>query len=453
MRMGTPAILIENGTLIDGTGSDPRPDTALLLSGDEITAVGQEALDTAAGVTDLQRIDASGKTVMPGLVDCHTHMTFSEPEGNDELFFHRTEGYSAMVSAYYAEKVLRAGVTALLDPDSLWNLGVELRDAIESNVVIGPRMKAGGNALMTAVGGTAGRLIKDDGRTGYGVVVHSRDDIVSEVRKQVKYGVDWIKVHVTGLIPTRPGKEISVWTLDELKAVVETAHDLGIPVVGHARNAESTRDAARAGFDLIYHASYMDGEALEAVVESGSTLCPTFTLLGNLADWGVKIGTAPELLDVFRAEIEVTAQMVRKAHEAGVRVVAGSETGFAITPYGVWHARELEMLVEYMGFTPMEAILAFTRDAAAALGWDDLGTLESGRRADVLVIDGNPLADVTILQDPARISDVISRGQIVDRSRPMRERQIMPGEKVRLLAGRNLTRELALADDEGEAGE
>jgi imidazolonepropionase-like amidohydrolase len=444
--MASPDILIENGTLLDGTGADPRPDTAVLLSGDEIVALGQAAVDAAQRRDDVQRIDATGKTVMPGLVDCHSHMTFAEPEGNDELFFHRTEGYSAMVAAWNAEKVLRAGVTALLDPDSLWNLGVELRDAIESNVVLGPRMKAGGNALMTAVGGTAGRLIKDDGRTGYGVVVHSRDEIVTEVRKQVKYGADWIKVHVTGLIPTRPGKEISVWTLDELKAVVDTAHDLGIPVVGHARNAESTRDSALAGMDLIYHASYMDGEALEAVVESGSTLCPTFTLLGNLADWGVKVGTAPELLDVFRAEIEITAQMVRKAHEAGVRVVSGSETGFAITPYGVWHARELEMLVEYMGFTPMEAILSATRDAAAALGWEDIGTLEEGRRADVLVVDGDPLADVRVLQDPDCIAEVISRGVVVDRSRPMRERKVMPGEKVRFLAARNLTRELAFGD-------
>lgn len=442
-------ILIEHGTVVDGTGADASPDTAVLLSGDEIVALGSPAVDEAARRDDVRRIDATGRTVMPGLVDCHAHMTFAEPEGNDELFFHRREGYSAMVAAQDAHKVLRAGVTALLDPDSLWFLGVELRDAIDNDVVHGPRMKAGGNALMTAIGGTAGRLIKDDGRTGYGVVVHSRDEIVSEVRKQVKHGVDFVKIHVTGLIPTRPGKEISVWTLDELRAVVDTAHDVGIPVVGHCRNAESTRDAARAGVDLIYHASYMDGEALEAVVEAGSTLCPTFTLLGNLADHGEKVGTAPELLEVFRAEIEVTAQMVRKAHEAGVRVVCGSETGFAITPYGVWHARELEMLVEYMGFTPMEALVSATRDAAAALGWgDQLGVLAPGRGADVLVVDGDPLRDVTILQDPARIEHVIARGEVVDRSQPMRQRRAMNTEKVRFLAARTLTRELALADED-----
>lgn len=440
-------VLIENGTVLDGSGVPPRQGESVLLDGDEIVAVGPPDALELDPEEDLQRIDASGRTVMPGLVDCHTHMTFAEPEGNDELFFHRTEAYSAIVAAWNAEKVLRAGVTSLLDPDSLWNIGVELRDAIDANVVPGPRIRAGGNALMTAIGGTAGRLIKDDGRTGYGVVVHSRDEIVSEVRKQVKHGVDWIKVHVTGLIPSRPGGEISVWTLDELKAVVDTAHDVGIPVVGHCRNAKSTRDAARAGMDILYHVSYMDDEALEAVTASGTTLCPTFTLLGNLADHGVKVGTAPELLDVFRAEIEVTAQMVRKAHEAGVRVVSGSETGFAITPYGVWHARELEMLVEYMGFSTMDAIRAATSDGAAALGMDDVGTLEAGKRADLLVVDGDPLSDVTVLQDPQRIEHVISRGEVVDRSRPVRERRVRPQEKVRFLAARRLTRELALESE------
>lgn len=440
-------VLIENGTVLDGSGAPPRQGESVLLDGDEIVAVGPPDALELDPEEDLQRIDASGRTVMPGLVDCHTHMTFAEPEGNDELFFHRTEAYSAIVAAWNAEKVLRAGVTSLLDPDSLWNIGVELRDAIDANVVPGPRIRAGGNALMTAIGGTAGRLIKDDGRTGYGVVVHSRDEIVSEVRKQVKHGVDWIKVHVTGLIPSRPGGEISVWTLDELKAVVDTAHDVGIPVVGHCRNAKSTRDAALAGMDILYHVSYMDDEALEAVTASGTTLCPTFTLLGNLADHGVKVGTAPELLDVFRAEIEVTAQMVRKAHEAGVRVVSGSESGFAITPYGIWHARELEMLVEYMGFSTMDAIRAATSDGAAALGMDDVGTLEAGKRADLLVVDGDPLADVKVLQDPARIEHVVSRGEVVDRSRPVRERQVRPQEKVRFLAARRLTRELALESE------
>ena len=291
----TTHLLITGGTVIDGTGAEPRAAEDVLLQGDKILALGAEAQAAAANLqaADVQRLDATGMTVMPGLIDAHTHLTFGDPTGNDELFFHRTEAYSSMLSAYNAQKVLRAGVTSVLDADCLWLIGVELRDAIEAGFVVGPRMRAGGNALMTTVGGTAGRLIKDEGRTGYAVVVRTRDEIVQEVRQQIKYGVDWIKVHVTGLIPTRKGPEIKVWTDEELRIVCDTAHELGVPVVGHCRNSESTRSAALAGMDLIYHASYMDGEALEAVVESGSALCPTFTLLGNLADFGARIGTRP----------------------------------------------------------------------------------------------------------------------------------------------------------------
>lgn len=443
-------LLVENGTVIDGTGAAPVADTAVLVSDtdDQVLAVGDQARALAGD--DVERLDATGMTVMPGLIDAHTHLTFGEPTGNDELFFHRTEAFSSMLSAHNAQKVLRAGVTSVMDADCLWNIGVDLRDAIESGFVIGPRVAAGGNAMMTSVGGTAGRLIKDEGRTAYGMVVQDKDDIVREVRRQVKYGVDWIKVHVTGLIPTQEG-EIKVWTFDELRTVCEIAHELHTPVVGHCRNASSTRDAARAGFDMIYHASYMDDEALEAVIDNGTTLCPTFTLLGNLADYGTRIGTAPELLAVFRAEIEDTAKMLRKAHEAGVRVICGSETGFAVTPIGEWHAREMEMLVEYMGFSPMEAILAATRDAAFALRMEgELGTLEVGNRADVLVVDGNPLDDIRILQDPDRIRHVVSRGKLVDIDTPLPERTIQPSEQVRFLAACPLTRQLALTEDDLE---
>lgn len=443
------SILISGGTVIDGTGAGPAAGQAVLLRDGVITAVGQAALDQAAAAGVAERIDATGKTVMPGLIDAHTHLSFGEPTGNDELFFHRTEAYSSMLSAYNARKVLRAGVTSVLDADCLWNIGVELRDAIEAGIVEGPRMRAGGNALMTSLGGTAGRLIRDEGTTGYATVVHDTAGIVREIRRQIKYGVDWIKVMITGLIPSMQGPEVQVWKLDEIRAVCDTAHELGIPVVGHCRNAQSTRDAARAGMDLIYHSSYLDDEALAAVIEAGSALCPTFTLLGNLADYGEKIGTAPELLAVFRAEIEVTAQMLAKAHQAGVRILTGSETGFAVTPVGEWHARELEMLVSYLGMTPLEAITCATANGALAMKMEGkIGTLEPGRAADVLVIDGDPLADIRILQDRSKISEVISRGRRVDLLTPIPERKVHPGEQVRFLASCPLTRSLALTEED-----
>ena len=443
--------LITGGTVVDGTGAPARRDEAVLLRHGRITALGAEALGDAEanGVDD--RIDATGRTVMPGLIDAHTHLSFGEPTGNDELFHHRTEAYSSMLSAYNARKVLRAGVTSVLDADCLWNIGVELRDAIDDGVVEGPRMRAGGQALMTMLGGTAGRMIADEGTTGYATVVQNRDMMVNEVRRQIKYGVDWIKIMVTGLIPSMKGPEVQVWKHEELRTVCDTAHELNTRVVAHCRNAASTRDAARAGVDLIYHASYLDDEALDAVVESGAALCPTFTLLGNLADYGAKVGSAPELLEVFRAEIEVTAAQMAKAHAVGVPFLAGSETGFAVTPAGEWHARELEMFVRYMGMTPMDAVVAATRNGAFAMRMEgEVGTLEPGRIADVLVVDGDPLADITVLQDRERIVEVIKDGKRTDLATPIPERRVRATDQVRFLASCPLTRGLALTEEQIE---
>jgi imidazolonepropionase-like amidohydrolase len=441
------SILIHGGTVIDGTGASPRRGEAVLLRDGRIAALGAPAEEQSAALPDVTRVDATGRTVMPGLIDAHTHLSFGEPTGNDELFFHRTEAYSSMLSAHNAQKVLRAGVTGVLDADCLWNIGVELRDAIEAGFVEGPRMRAGGNALMTMLGGTAGRLIRDEGTTGYATVVHDVDGIAREVRRQIKYGVDWIKVMVTGLIPTVKGPEVKVWNKREIQAVVDAAHELNTPVVGHCRNAISTKESAEAGMDLIYHSSYMDDEALEAVVENGSALCPTFTLLGNLVDYGERVGTAPELLDVFRAELDITGVMIDKAHRAGVRVIAGSETGFAITPCGEWHARELEMLVQYAGFSPMEAIRAATSQAAWAMKMEgQVGALHEGLLADVIVVDGDPLADIRVLGREGAIVEVIKEGRRIDLSRPIPERRPRPGEKVSFLAACPLTRAFALED-------
>lgn len=440
-------ILIEGGTVIDGTGADPRPGEAVLIADGTIAALGAPAEQGAAGRDDVIRIDARGKTVMPGLIDAHTHLSFGEPTGNDELFFHRTEAYSSILSAHNAQKVLRAGVTGVLDADCLWNIGVELRDAIDAGIVEGPRMRAGGNALMTMLGGTAGRLIKDEGTTGYATVVHNTDGIAKEVRRQVKYGVDWIKVMVTGLIPSVKGPEVKVWSKREIQAVIDAAHEWNTPVVGHCRNSISTLESAQAGMDLIYHSSYMDDEALDAVLKSGSSLCPTFTLLGNLVDYGERVGTAPELLDIFKAELDVTGVMIDKAHRAGVRVIAGSETGFAITPCGEWHARELAMLVQYAGFSPMEAIRAATSDAAWVMKLEgQVGALREGYLADVIVVDGDPLADITVLSREGAIVEVIKGGRRIDLTRPLPERRSRPGEKVTFLATCPLTRSFALSD-------
>ncbi len=431
-------ILITGGTVIDGTGAAPRRGTDVLIDNDadRIVAVGpvNEALDDT-----VTRIDATGKTVLPGLIDAHCHSTFDQPASNDELFFHREPTLAALLTAHNLPKILRSGCTSIMDPDTIFRIGPSIRDALNAGLIEGPRMSTGVTALLTSVGGTAGRLIPDEGEIGYAAVVRTPAEMVTETRRQIKQGADWIKIHATGSVPTKRG-ELQVWTLQEMTVVCDTAHALGTPVVAHCRNASSTRDAARAGVDLIYHASFLDDEALDAVVASGAALCPTFTFLANLADYGHKVGAMTAQVDIFRGEIEATAKMMRRAYDAGVRILCGSESGFSLTPYGHWHARELEVFVRDLGLSPVQAIECATRNGAFAMQLDGhLGTIEPGMLADVLVVDGDVASDVTLLQDRSRLCAVISRGRAVDLDRPWPSRGPLAGEKVGLWSAQPLT--------------
>ena len=442
--MSQPHILIKNGLIIDGTGNDPFAGD-VLVHDKRIVTVGQEARASCPDGAVVEEIDASGCRVLPGMIDSHCHISFDQPNSNDELFFHRRYGLAALVAGVNAQKVLRAGFTSFFDADCVFDVGVDLRDAIEGGVIEGPRMTTGGNVLINCVGGTAARLLPDEGTRGYARIVHTPDEIVREIHKQIKMGVDWIKVHVSGL-PIRPGKEtgeISTWTLDELKLVCDTAHQFGIPVVGHCRNATSTRDAALAGFDMILHATYMDDEALKAVTDRKVPLVPTFTFQANLADFGAAIGSDETLREVFRAEITESVDTLRTAFDAGVPLLTGSESGFSLTPYGDWHYRELQVFVEDLGMTPLQAINSATEQGARALKLEgELGCIKPGYLADILVFDGEPDISVTQLGEQHRFRTIMKEGRVIDTHSPLPSGWQLPGWRVSEYSERILTREL-----------
>jgi imidazolonepropionase-like amidohydrolase len=441
-RRADGQVLLVGGDVIDGTGAPVARSTDVLVEPDRIVEVGRDAVPLAGPEATV--VDVSGHTVLPGLIDAHCHITFGEPSSNDELFFHRQQSTAMLLAAFNVPKLLRAGVTGFLDADCIFDLGPALRDGIEAGLVEGPRMASGLNALLTTAGGTAGRLIPDAGTLGYAHVVGDRDEIVRVTRQQVKYGADWIKVHVTGSLPNRTG-ELTVWSLDELRTVTDTAHALDTPVVAHCRSAESTTLAARAGVDLILHASFIDDAALAAVVEAGCAIAPTFTFLANLIDHGGAVGSARAQVELFRGEIDATAATLRAAHEAGVPLLCGSESGFALTPYGHWHAREVELFVDTLGMDPLEAISCATRNGAIALRrpMDSIGVIRSGAAADLIVVDGDPAARIGVLGERDRLRHVISRGRLVDLDRPWPERQPLPMEKVGVWANRLLTPDVA----------
>ena len=442
--MSQPYILIRNGLIIDGTGAEPFAGD-VLIQNNRIVAVGPDAANQCPDGAEIQALDAAGCRVMPGMIDSHCHISFDQPNSNDELFFHRRYGLAALVAGVNAQKVLRAGFTSFFDADCVFDVGVDLRDAIEGGVIEGPRMTTGGNVLINCIGGTAARLLPDEGTRGYARIVHTPDEIVKEIHKQIKMGVDWIKVHVSGL-PIRAGKttgEISTWTPDELKLVFDTAHQFGIPVVGHCRDAVSTRDAALAGFDMILHATYMDDEALRAVIDNKVPLVPTFTFQANLADFGGAIGSDEHLREVFRAEITESIGTLRAAFDAGVPLLTGSESGFSLTPYGDWHYRELQVFVEDLGMTPLEAINSATEQGARALKLEgELGCIAPGYLADILIFNGEPEKTITQLGEQERFRYIIKDGCVVNTETPLPSDWQLPGWRVSEYSEQVLTKKL-----------
>ena len=436
------AVLISGGNVIDGTGSQPQPNTDVLIEGDRIVAVGKNLLVEKSSEREVRRVDATGLTVMPGLIDAHTHITLGEPRTNDELFLHRDPATAAILAAYNVRKVLRAGVTSMFDVDGIFNIGPALRDSIKAGVVEGPTMKSGSYALMTAVGGTAGKLIPDSGTAGYAEVVRNKEETVLAVRRQVKDGADCIKIHVTGLIPTRSG-EIQVWTREELKVVCDTAHDLGVRVTAHCRGDKATLDSVMAGVDIIWHASFLGDASLEAIIDKKVPVGPVFTFLANLSEFGHKAGATSSAKSIFAGELENTGAKLRQAYDAGVKLLCGSESGFSMTPYGHWHAREMEVFVKHLGMTPLQAITCGTKDNAVALDEDgETGCIAVGYRADVLVLDGDPSKDISLLGDKNLFRHLFCRGKNIDLS-PIEPRAMLRGEQASGWSDVALTREIA----------
>ena len=206
----------------------------------------------------------------------------------------------------------------------------------------------------------------------------------------------------------------------------------------------AARDAARAGFDMILHATHMDEEAFEAVCERKVPVVPTFAFQANLADYGDAVDADPHLQEMFRREIIDSAAMLRRLHAAGVPLLCGTESGFSLTPLGEWHYRELEVFVRDLGFTPLQAIRAATFDAARALRMEgQVGEIAAGRLADLIVLQGDPCKDITLLGNRAALTHVMADGQFVDLRRPERPRRNIPGWRVSLYSSDILTRERA----------
>jgi imidazolonepropionase-like amidohydrolase len=393
-------------------------DQYLVLEGNSLTHVGSlpPGLQPGPGdaVTDYSRF-----FVAPGLIDIHVHLSYGNAKTEEDIDIYAPVEYRALRGMEAAQRVLLAGYTSLADPATTGLVTPSIRDAVEAGLFVGPRITSSGRQI-TGRQGLSDWYPRWIGvpTTSIGVLVKNAAEGIEEIRCQIKDGVDFIKLAMDGDAMNPSTGLISGFTQEETSAMVTEAHRLGRKVVAHARGAEAVRYAAKAGVDVILHASWMDDEGLEWVVKNGCHLCPTLSLVVNDIDFTqVTDGCYPDFPDAHKRELESACKVLPKAKAAGVPFMVGSDAGFAVTPYGEWHARELEHLVRYLGFSPEEALRCTTKvNAEAGLLRDGArtGTLQASHHADFVVVDGDPMQDISILQDKSRLKAVYLGGEKVE---------------------------------------
>jgi len=363
-------------------------------------------------------LDYSQSFVMPGLVDVHTHLAYGNAKSEEDIDLYSPLEFRALRGMFFAQKVLAAGYTAICSPGDAGQISLSIRNAIRAGLFEGPRVMAAGPYLTTHQGLTDWYPtwigVPD---TSIGRLVTTAAEAVEEIRRQVKNGVDCIKIALDGIQRRDNGELVAAFTQEETDVMVHETHRQGKKAVAHARGREATLYAARAGVDLIFHANHLDGECIEAMLKTGSVLSPTLTQPKNVIDFTQPHEPAGQRgrPEAARREYQIGVANWKKARAAGVPFLTGTDTGFAVTPYGEWNAREIELFVEDLGFTPASALRAATEVSARFMTEaGHIGVLEPGRAADFIALDGSPLADVGILLDKRRLRAVHLAGKQID---------------------------------------
>jgi imidazolonepropionase-like amidohydrolase len=383
--------LIRTGHLLDvKTGAEPAAQT-IIVTGDRITAIAPTAsTPKQSGDTE---IDLTKYTVMPGLIDVHTHLTMTT---NFDPYFElsMTPAKEAIIGVENAKVTLEAGFTTVRNVGANDYTDVALRDEINAGHIPGPHMQASGPAL----GITGGHM--DENLLPYEFHVHGQgvaDGIPAvqhQVRENIKYGADLIKIGATGGVLSKgDDPQASQYTLEEMQAIVADAHRLGRKVAAHAHGGQGILWASEAGVDSIEHGSYLNDEGIAMMKKHGTYFVPTAYLI----DWMQEYGKLPPIYQQKMKDVSaVEKQNAIKAIKAGVKVALGTDA--AVYPHGL-NAHEVDVYVNQFGMSPLQGIQTGTINAADLMGWTDkVGTIEPGKWADIIAIDGDPLKDVKLLQ-------------------------------------------------------
>jgi imidazolonepropionase-like amidohydrolase len=392
------AFAIRDVNLVDGNGAPAVPGQAVIVEGTRITWIGPSG--QLADGDRLTVIEGRGRSLLPGLINCHVHLCH---DGAPSLFAQAQEDSPTAASLrgfLNLQLTLHSGVTTVRDCGAAHGVAIELSRAVESGLVTGPRVLA------------AGRVITMTGGHGYfiGREADGADAVRAATRAEIKEGAHFIKAMATGGVLT-PGVTPTQTALqpDELAEVAREAHNSGRRAACHAIGNEGIKNAVRAGIDSIEHAYYLDDEALELIIDRGAYVVPTLLAGHQIVTNGQAGRVPPWITEKSMASAERHRESFAAAVKSGLKIAAGTDAGTPFNPHGDL-AAELKLMVDY-GLRPAEAVVAATRNAAENLGLlDDTGTIEVGKRADLILVDGDPTADITCL---SRVSHVVSNGTTI----------------------------------------
>jgi len=403
--MADSTYLIRNVNLIDGLGGEPRPGWAVAVEGDRIAWIGPAAQAPAFAPESV--VDGGGRSLLPGMINCHVHLC---NDGAADLFgqvLNDSIPIATIRSVLNARLTLRAGITTVRDCGAANQIAIEIGKAVDRGLIEGPRVRAAGR-VVTMTGGH-GHFI---GREADGA-----DEVRKAVRAEIKGGANFIKVMATGGVLT-PGVDPTqtAFSIEEMKAAVEEAHKAGKPAASHAIGNGGIKNALKAGIDSVEHGFYLDDEAINLALKQESFLVPTLIAVDQIVNNGPSGGIPDWVVRKAAGESGHHRESFVMAVKSGVKIAAGTDAGTPFNPHGDL-ALELAKMVEF-GLPPMLALVAATSNAARLLRMQDqIGSVEKGKVADLILVDGDPLQDIGVMRRP---SFVMKSGQVVrqDTTRP-----------------------------------
>jgi imidazolonepropionase-like amidohydrolase len=405
--------LFTNVRILDGSGDYPYPGE-VLVQGNRIKSVSRSRSGMPQGGVTV--IDGAGATLMPGLTDAHCHFSWNDQPTLEAITFMPVEEHT-LFSAGVAKTMIDAGFTSCVGAAAAKpRLDVVIRNAINSGQIPGPRYLANSQEIGTlgGLGDTSPPHIQVP-ELSFGAVVSGPEEMRRTVRQFIKYGVDLIKLNLSGEEIAHVPAEATPMGDDEVAMAMSEARRRGIRACAHARSAESVKMCVRHGIEIVYHASFADEEAMDMLEAQKDRffVAPGLAWLictsQHAEPWGIKPDSP--LAVMYKRELEIAVEAMAKMHRRGIKVLPGGDYGFAWTPHGT-NAKDLQYFVEMVGMSPMEALVAATRYGGEIMGQpNELGQVKEGFLADMILVDGDPVSNIRILQDRERILAVMKDGQ------------------------------------------